>query len=130
MHRDVMEKWVNALRSGVYRQGTGYLRYAMSDGVPCYCVLGVLCQVHADETRSAAWLHEYVDGSQSYGRRGINHGQADWSTNALPQCVVQWAGMRSSGGRIPGGPTLAVLNDDGSTFARLADVIESQWEAL
>jgi hypothetical protein len=38
--------------------------------------------------------------------------------------------MRSSGGRIPGGPTLAVLNDDGSTFARLADVIESQWEAL
>lgn len=38
--------WIDALLSGAYRQGTGYLRQnAISDGEPEHCCLGVLCDV-------------------------------------------------------------------------------------
>lgn len=130
MNRDVMEKWVSALRSGTYEQGVGCLRYTGDDGRPAYCVLGVLCQIHADETRSAAWLHEYTSGSMAYGRRGWRAGDWDVAMNSLPQCVMDWSGMHTPGGRLPNDSYLAVLNDDGTEFAALADVIETHWESL
>ena len=41
MNIDVKRRWIEALRSGQYRQGAGYLR--ATDGT--WCCLGVLCAV-------------------------------------------------------------------------------------
>lgn len=44
MDRETKTKWIEALRSGDYRQGEGHLKF--NDEVyPSYCCLGVLCDV-------------------------------------------------------------------------------------
>lgn len=40
MNKIIKKKWLNALKSGKYKQGTGQLRNNSS-----YCCLGVLCEV-------------------------------------------------------------------------------------
>jgi hypothetical protein len=130
MNREVMEKWVAALRSGNYAQGTGCLRHSLSDGTPAYCVLGVLCQIHADETRSARWGYEYSDGTYAYGRHGLWPSQSDESIHVLPLCVQEWAGLRTASGRLPNWRMLSALNDDGCEFPELASDIEAHWKAL
>jgi hypothetical protein len=44
MDQDIKDKWLAALRSGEYVQGSGLLRQTVGD-TPKYCCLGVLCQV-------------------------------------------------------------------------------------
>lgn len=41
MNRKIKQKWLNALRSGNFQQGTGKLR----DSNGNYCCLGVLCEI-------------------------------------------------------------------------------------
>lgn len=41
MTAEIKQKWIEALRSGNYKQGTGYLK--ATDGT--WCCLGVLCDV-------------------------------------------------------------------------------------
>lgn len=43
-------KWVAALRSGKYKQGTRMLKYTGINGTFEYCCLGVLCEVAKLET--------------------------------------------------------------------------------
>jgi hypothetical protein len=43
---------------------------------------------------------------------------------------VKEAGMRSKEGVLPDGLILTDLNDQGSTFAEIANVIEKHWEEL
>ena len=40
MVKEIKDKWVAALRSGKYKQGSGQLHNTMND---TYCCLGVLC---------------------------------------------------------------------------------------
>lgn len=47
MNRKLRDKWIRALRSGKYKQVTGWLKRPKSND---YCCLGVLCNV-AGETR-------------------------------------------------------------------------------
>lgn len=50
MKADIKRRWVEALRSGEYEQGTGALRQLDEDGkVVGYCCLGVLCDVVKDD---------------------------------------------------------------------------------
>ncbi len=44
MNPEVKQKWIGALRSGKYEQGTEKLR-----SVSGYCCLGVLCDLYAQE---------------------------------------------------------------------------------
>lgn len=44
MKKITKKKWINALRSGKYKQGDGSL-YRCEDNEKFYCCLGVLCQV-------------------------------------------------------------------------------------
>lgn len=103
------KKWVAALRSGRYRQTTGLLT---RDGA--YCCLGVACAIAEDAGLDLPNWHD--DG-------------------ALPWEVRQWLGMKSQWGNflIDGqllGTELTVLNDNGSTFAEIAEIIESEPEGL
>jgi hypothetical protein len=53
---ELKKKWVEALRSGKYRQGYGYLRYVTDE----FCCLGVLCDIY-DKTLwiRNAWNYFY-----------------------------------------------------------------------
>lgn len=46
MDAQIKAKWVEALRSGEYKQGSGHLHDQKTD---CYCCLGVLCKVMGAE---------------------------------------------------------------------------------
>jgi len=108
MNPQIKQKWVSALRSGEYQQTQRYLR--KEDG---FCCLGVLCDLYGKEN-NVEWQHNEVDG-YFYG----NH------FSILPSSVVEWSGIADSNPYVNGGTdTLGGLNDRGSTFEQIADVIE------
>ena len=112
-------KWVEALRSGEYRQTTGVLRDR--DG---FCCLGVLCDI----AEKGTWIIE--NGSRFfYEGRDLNY---FCSAAALPEPVLRLAGLRTKAGRISEseGHSLSEMNDAGCSFARIADLIEAEPEGL
>lgn len=48
VNRDVVTRWVAALRSGEYEQGSSALRQVRADGTCLWCCLGVLADVAAN----------------------------------------------------------------------------------
>lgn len=61
---DIQQKWIDALRSGEYKQGVGALR--SSDG-KFLCCLGVLCNIVAPDD----WVNEIeTDGTSYWMHRG------------------------------------------------------------
>ncbi len=113
MNPDVKSLWTSALRSDQYRQG--YRRLKDSNG--CFCVLGVLCDLHA-KAHGNEW--------KTFSYLGSNH--------FPPPEVYEWAG-------VPVGHRFAVpflngrinrvydlyldtLNDRQVPFSELADLIE------
>ena len=54
MREKIRQRLIAALNSGEYRQGTGALKYIDSDGIPCYCAAGVLCDLYEKATRGRA----------------------------------------------------------------------------
>jgi len=109
MNPEIKAKWVAALRSGEYKQTTGYLKLDNN-----YCCLGVLCEVSKLET--------------GYG---ISENRMEIGSNKIiSNTIQQWAGLKcKSGGFVfIGGELnqLATHNDNGRTFLEIADAIESQ----
>lgn len=58
MNSEIKKKWVEALRSGLYKQGTGRLR--CNDN---YCCLGVLCDI-TDKSKWRMTEYNFYYGSQ------------------------------------------------------------------
>lgn len=126
MNKAIKTRWVRALRSGKYKQGTGQLRTADNK----FCCLGVLTDLYIKHDPSGGgWSERNVSkGGYEYEGEG----------DVLPARVRDWAGL---GEVIPTCKTLegvdtdlATLNDGhGSTvkrarsFARIADLIEAQF---
>ena len=130
MRKEIAEKWVAALRSGEYEQTAGFLQ--TREG---YCCLGVLCDLHLRETGRGEWGPPGMGGSlytQCYrDDLGVD------GEYTPPPGVREWADMEEDPGvrvRHPDGSVeleeLVNLNDDGFSFAQLADLIEEQWESL
>lgn len=95
MKKEIADRWVKALRSGQYRQGTDYL-HNPSDGT--YCCLGVLCTLY-DEDAGA--------DNEVAGTWGDGH-------EILPEEIRDWADMGSEDGSVGSVlwlPGLAALND-------------------
>ena len=145
MKKNIMEKWVKALRSGKYKQGKGYLnRYNDT-----FCCLGVLCELYNNHLiwsdqegikRSHVWEYWYnYDGLDS----------------SLPKCVMEWAGISTSYGDFNNNQylfedmnkeehlfSLAQYNDGADpnnvfvttgkpkTFNEIADIIASNYSRL
>lgn len=126
MEPTVKNKWIEALRSGEFKQWHGSLYDENFDG---YCCLGVLCELHAREFGELWHGRSYYD-----------------EVSELPWEVQVWAGLRNdpivysthfdpSYVRQNDMFTLTVLNDgmrrEGETLQRrldfneIADVIES-----
>lgn len=122
MKKQVMKKWVTALRSGKYKQGKEYL---CDDGK--YCCLGVLCDIYNKErvkSKKRSIIEEDKDA---------NYIRFDGQWEVLPESVMEWAGMESATGALSLrdiDTSLAEMNDNGKKFSTLANTIEKHYEQL
>lgn len=80
MNPEVKEKWINALCSGQYEQAVGAL--TIDEG---YCCLGVLCDLHQQETGSGKWVYDH----NQWWYQTAN----DKCYVSLPKDVQVWAGI-------------------------------------
>lgn len=129
MNQDVLKKWVAELRSGKYKQGEGHLAMTDMDGEEHFCCLGVLCELALDEGIPNL-TREF---NEDAGRYFYNDRE-----DFLPTPVIEWAGFDDKN---PGVPyvqgeddsgdlfdkPLSELNDEGLSFAAIADIIEQEW---
>ena len=118
MRKEIAELWADALRSGKYRQTTEQLR-----DVDGYCCLGVLCDLHREQTGQGSWSD---DGYYNTG---------DDTDGVIPTpAVAEWAGLIDRSPSVEsdlGYDPLTALNDDeGYGFLELADLIQAQWGEL
>jgi hypothetical protein len=103
------QKWVDALRSGKYRQTVKVLRNVFG-----YCCLGVACEV------------AIKNGLQLKVEGDLFDGKGSW----LPERVTKWLGLHDACGKPDSGPALTELNDMGKSFSEIADYIEEHAEEL
>lgn len=106
MNKTIRDEWVARLRSGEYEQGRGNLRYEDK-----FCCLGVLCDLAAD--------HGIIPKERRDTR---NYYKITNPSALLPSPVYRWAEV-SMVGEYAGG-SVARDNDEGKTFAEIADIIE------
>lgn len=101
MDTELKTKWLEALRSGKYKQGKHLLRSVHDQ----FCCLGVLCDV-IDPT---LWTR---DGERRYSYDGY--------AAVLPTSIERLAkiGRRTD--------TLIAMNDSGKPFTEIADYIEKE----
>ncbi len=106
MNAEIKARWLDALKSGKYKRGTGFLSY---DGR--HCCLGVLCELAVE------------DGIiTKTGLRGptFDYGIGkDVSQFGLPAKVQAWSGIDNPLGRFKSGlrGNLSSLNDSKESLA-------------
>jgi len=119
----VRKMWIDALRSGEYKQITGKLK--SKEG---FCCLGVLTDLYVKEGYGEWTEHLSVIS-------GASHYQMSEFSGMLCSEVQNWVGLRHFGGGMheirPDNPSepnnLYMMNDiDGKSFEEIADVIESE----
>lgn len=125
MKTDVKTKWLDALRSGEYKQGKNVLHDEATD---TFCCLGVLCDLAVKEGVVTSEHYEHVN-------RMVTSYDAEGAFTVLPIKVAEWAGLEDSDdmrravnpkvyvSSEPDG-SVAYLNDLGYTFEQIADLIE------
>lgn len=110
MHKAIADRWIKALRSGRYKQTKNSLELDSKN-----CCLGVLCRILRAKREVGSEGYITFDG---------------WHV-LLPTTIERKAGMRSTTGYIySSGSSLAGLNDGGTSFKTIADIIEAHWEEL
>ena len=106
MNQELKQKWIDALRSGKYKQGTGRLKQIIN-GESTFCCLGVLCDV--------AGLEWHLRNENIYGIE-------------MPDSRINTAGLGDS-------PLFEISNEEqiklwtfndvrGHSFAEIANYIE------
>ncbi len=102
MNPKIKRKWIEALRSGEYKQCHEQLRTIDNK----FCCLGVLCNLHAQE-------------HPSFAKRQKDPQIYDKSLGFPSARVREWAGLALGVSEV-----LAKKNDSGTSFRKLADYIE------
>lgn len=122
MDPEYKAEWLKRLRSGEYEQGKRYLNKDDK-----FCCLGVLCEIGVERgilvSDSENGITEYrTVGSRNEGPPRAANLPGDFShklgLGGYPEPVV----VRDDGDAV----SLAVLNDMGMTFPKIADLIEEQ----
>lgn len=120
MNVEIKRRWVEALRSGRYRQGRQVLvepDHILGDA---FCCLGVLCEIAVQDgviVRGGQWYRDPKD-------------PMDENCVALPMAVLKWSELPTEGhcaSEVVLGKDiyLTTLNDDRKyDFNQIADVIE------
>lgn len=125
MNSQVKEKWVAALRSGDYQQGTNSLRSNQG-----FCCLGVLCDLYAKE-HNENW--EYVNAYSEQNTKAKDSWYFQEETQFLPEKVMNWAQLEDNNPEVEildkddnllEYEVLSHMNDVGKSFSIIADTIE------
>ena len=105
------KKWIEALRSGEYEQGTGHLNVGRS-----FCCLGVACEVASKHS-----VEVVLDESLRIKGDDLN-----------AQLEVQyWLGLSGAAGEYGDQSCLVEDNDNAvKSFSEIADIIESNPDGL
>lgn len=116
-----IKKWVAALRSGEYKQGLAALRIGDT-----FCCLGVACDLFAKAKPSPENVWEL--GRQFHGSEQImSDDVADWlGLQGEDRCNPYMLLPQSGPGELINSAPLAKINDEGVSFAGIADLIEQQ----
>ena len=115
--------WVEALRSGKYAQVTGALKSMRGAGM---CCLGVACDISG----LGGWETDAFSSEPGYLT------ETSYEKMKLPLEVQEWLGLATFWGTFDdptatsGTEELYQLNDSGTTFAEIADIIESEPDGL
>ena len=115
------KKWVEALRSGRFKQGKNALHKKREGEDDTYCCLGVACSLAIGAGVDLP-VYTNMDGKVIY----------DVDKFYLPAKVRDWLGLTTSyasfGIALPGAnpDDLTRMNDDGKTFEEIAQIIESE----
>lgn len=123
MNPEVKAEWVAALRSGDYTQDSESSLLHSDEG---YCCLGVLCDIAVK--KGVTFAHDR-SGRWDYG---ISSDPANdvLASAYLPGEVIQWAGLDGSnpvvGHYVGTNGSLASINDTGTPFEKIADIIEER----
>jgi hypothetical protein len=129
MNPEVKQKWIDALRSGEYEQGSEKLR-----SVSGYCCLGVLCDLYAQE-HNTEWEFRGYEETNLQPKDYWYFGE---QSEFLPEFVMDWAGVKVNCPEVRVDINeldeeewfyyegLADLNDSGYTFNDLSKLIEEQ----
>jgi hypothetical protein len=132
MKPEIKAMWLDALRSGEYRQGQGVLRSEDNE----YCCLGVLCDLYQKQTGEMYWASDADkiadredDGevthfySYDFGNAKVGH----YAFAMPPEEVFEWSGLRGDAylkGEDGKEYNLPEMNDNGKTFEEIAQLIE------
>lgn len=113
MNQEVKKKWIEALKSGKYKQTANRLRDNTG-----YCCLGVLCDLYSKEKNIDDFIKREGGDFLFMGHGGL-----------LPRIIVDWAELNGTNPKIiykNSNRTLASLNDEGKNFEEIADIIEEK----
>jgi len=127
---EVKVKWLEALRSGHYDQGSGWLRGEDNT----FCCLGVLCDVYDKQVVANGGKSEWKHSTWSSIRKGFIESNF---TAVPPDEVMEWA---TENYLQPDGKTLGPSfdysggdncltsdNDNGKSFNEIANIIEKEF---
>ena len=108
------EAWIAALRSGKYKQATN--RLFTEEG---YCCLGVMCVLEGKEFVKG--VKEECQNPNDYYIKGTSFDRV-----SPDEIAIEMYGLRSNIGSSAdiNGYALTTLNDNGSTFEEIADLLE------
>lgn len=122
MKEKVKDLWVEALRSGKYKQG----KHSLKNNNDKYCCLGVLCDVYAKTQKKKGFF------KNEFGNFVFPNAKDDYVIGVLPTKVIKWAELNNDNPRVKvNGTSLVQLNDsENRTFIEIADVIEQNYKNL
>lgn len=134
MNPEIKKRWVEALRSGRFKKGTGKLHWYREDTPDEFCCLGVLCEIAIEDGVVKRNLKELYNGYRFYSYTGLGTDAEDF----LPGDVREWAELNinnpyylARGERedlLENRAYLSVMNDNEyTTFDEIADVIEQRF---
>jgi hypothetical protein len=121
-NKERIQKWVDALRSGEFKQGRGQLRDKTFNNEYRHCCLSVACEVFRRETGRGAW-----NGNNDFV---VHHEDENLevASSYLPPSVIRWFSFPYKDPLISNGKSsryASFRNDvEKWTFEEIADGIE------
>lgn len=96
--RQLMQHWIEALRSGKYQQGLGCLKEYKRVGeeqVPHYCCLGVLCEVAAQHRPEldVSWVDDDYENTTTKRVRVAMTSDGDRNESYPPKVIMDEVGI-------------------------------------
>ncbi len=132
--KDLLTKWIAALRSGKYEQGKGKLKRTCN-GETSYCCLGVLCEIAGLDSRISV---TDIDEITEFHFPREDGKLTSYGVASLPYAFAKALGIDSMGDVIGNkGDPLYVMNDANEarfsgvrhhTFVEIADILEKHPE--